>query len=106
MKEWFKAAGLRALYTFAEVMLGFLTVGMAISEVSWVHALSVSVVAAIIALLKSIVTLPELKKLDSDGEIIFGPDGMSKVILNTENVDATQVTLDVLESGDVSESDE
>ena len=59
---WFKAVGIRALYTFLEAALGFLTVGAAISEINWMHMLSVSAVAAIISIVKSlIVGLPELE---------------------------------------------
>lgn len=59
---WFKAVGIRALYTFLEAALGFLTVGAAISEINWKHMLSVSAVAAIISIVKSlIVGLPELE---------------------------------------------
>lgn len=60
--KWFKAVGIRALYTFLEAALGFLTVGAAISEINWKHMLSVSAVAAIISIVKSlIVGLPELE---------------------------------------------
>lgn len=62
-KDFLQAAFVRALYTFAEVFLGFLAVGSSVSEVNWTHALSVSVVATIISILKSImVGLPEVKR--------------------------------------------
>lgn len=52
----------RALFTFAEVAASFITIGMAISEIDWKHVLSVSVVAAIYSILKSIVVgVPETK---------------------------------------------
>ena len=61
-KAFIEAALMRALYTFAEVMLGFLAVGMSFSEVQWGHALSVSVVATVISILKSIVVgMPEVR---------------------------------------------
>ena len=97
-KEWIKKAGIRAIKTFAQTLLGFIAVGLAINEIPWGYALSVSTVALIASILTSIAGLPELKKSESDGEIIFGADGQSKVILNTENTDATQITLDVLGS--------
>ena len=97
-KQWMIAAGVRAVKTFAQTMLGFIAVGVAMSDIPWLYALSVSTVALIASLLTSIAGLPELKKNESDGEIIFAPNGQSKVVLDTKNVNATQVTLDVLES--------
>lgn len=105
MKQWIIKAGIRAIKTFAQTLLGFMAVGLAISEIPWGYALSVSTVALIASLLTSIAGLPELKKLESDGQIIFGADGQSKVALNTNNTDATQITLDVLGS-DPAEDDE
>lgn len=59
-KEWFKAAGLRALRTVAQTALGMFTVGMAIDEVKWSYVASVSVVAGIYSLLTSLAGLPEV----------------------------------------------
>jgi len=98
MKQWIIKAGIRAIKTFAQTLLGFMAVGLAINEIPWGYALSVSTVALIASLLTSIAGLPELKKSKSDGEIIFGANGQSRVILDTKNVDAKRVTLDVLES--------
>lgn len=62
-KEWALAALKRGLYTFAEVALSMLTIGQAFTEVNWLHILSVSGVATIISILKSIVIgMPEVKK--------------------------------------------
>jgi len=61
MLEWIKAAGIRALKTFAQTAVGMITVGMAINEISWVHIASVSAVASIVSLLTSIAGLPELE---------------------------------------------
>lgn len=97
-KQWIIAAGIRAIKTFAQTLLGFVVCGLAISEIPWIYGLSVSAVAAIASLLTSIAGLPELKTSESDGEIIFGANGQSKVILDTKNVTAKRVTLDVLEA--------
>lgn len=59
-KEWFKAAGLRALRTVAQTALGMFTVGMAVDEVKWTYVASVSVVAGIYSLLTSLAGLPEV----------------------------------------------
>lgn len=61
MKKWIKAAGIRALKTFAQTIVATVTVGSAINEVNWLNVLSISAVAAICSLLTSIAGLPELK---------------------------------------------
>lgn len=62
---WFKAAGLRALRTFAQVAAGFITYEglphLSLAEVDWKQVVSVAAVAAIYSLLMSIAGLPELK---------------------------------------------
>lgn len=63
-KEWFKAAGLRALRTVAQTALGMFTVGMAADEVKWSYVASVSVVAGIYSLLTSLAGLPEVGAKD------------------------------------------
>ena len=59
-QQWAKCAGIRALKTFAQAMLGYLTVGMTVSEVNWVDAVSIGVVAGVYSLLTSLAGLPEL----------------------------------------------
>ena len=61
-KEWIKAAGIRAVKTFAQTALSMLTVGQAFIEINWINVLSVSGVAAVISLLTSIAGLPELEE--------------------------------------------
>lgn len=60
--KWAKAAGIRALKTFAETAASLITVGAVISDVNWVHVASASAVAAIYSLLVNIKGLPELKE--------------------------------------------
>lgn len=64
-RDFWKDTALRCLWTFAEAMLSCMTIGQAITEINWMHALSISAVAAIIALLKQIV---KLSQEDSDIE--------------------------------------
>lgn len=45
----------RSVATFAEAMLGFLTIGMAIEQIDWLMALSVSGVAVMVTVLKCFV---------------------------------------------------
>ena len=62
--KWIKAAGLRAIRTFAQTavaMLGGDMVGL--MEVDWLAVLSVSATAAIVSLLTSIAGLPELEEM-------------------------------------------
>lgn len=54
MNEFVKDTLMRCLYTFAEVMLGFVAVGSAFTEIHWGHALSVAGVAVIVCILKQI----------------------------------------------------
>ena len=61
MKKWIKAAGIRALKTFAQTIVATITVGSAIDEVNWLNVLSVSAIAAVCSLLTSVAGLPELK---------------------------------------------
>ena len=60
-KKWIVAALIRALRTFAQTFVGFVTVGAAFSEVEWLRALSVSGVACVLSILTSLATgLPEV----------------------------------------------
>lgn len=72
-KDWFLDALARAVRTFAQVFLGFMTVGMAFHEVEWLRALSVAGVSAVYSILTSIVTgLPESS---TDGELMIDNTG-------------------------------
>ena len=66
MKKWIKAAGIRALKTFAQTIVATITVGSAIDEVNWLNVLSVSAIAAVCSLLTSVAGLPELKGDEQD----------------------------------------
>jgi len=55
MNEYLKDTLKRALYTFCEAMLGFITIGMPIYELDWKTAISVSATAAVATLLKQLV---------------------------------------------------
>ena len=62
LKAWFIAAGKRALYTVAETALGFITVGAAISDINWGMMASVSLVAGVASILKSVtIGVPEVE---------------------------------------------
>lgn len=61
-KEWWIAAGIRAIRTFAQVAIASIGTAAILSEVDWKYVLSASVLAALISLLMSLAGLPELKK--------------------------------------------
>ena len=61
-KNWAKAAGVRAVKTFAQVAVSMLTVGQAVMDVNWVNVLSVSAVAAVISILTSVAGIPEVQE--------------------------------------------
>ena len=64
-KEFFAALFIRAIWTMAETALGMITVGAAFSEVQWAHIASVTVVAGIYSMIKSLaVGLPEIMPKD------------------------------------------
>lgn len=60
--KWLKAAGIRAVKTFAQTAVGMLGGEMVgVMDVDWMAVLSVSAVAALASLLTSVAGLPELK---------------------------------------------
>lgn len=67
-KEWLKAALIRAAKTFAQTMVGCISVGAAIDEVDWIRSLSVSGVAFILSMLTSLAGLPEVERTDPPDE--------------------------------------
>lgn len=60
-KEWLKAAGIRAVRTFAEAMLAYIGTGaVVLGDVNWIAALSAGGFGAVTALLLALAGLPEL----------------------------------------------
>lgn len=59
-KEWFIAAGIRSLRTFAQTAVATIGTTAAISAVDWKMVLSTSVLSAILSLLTSLAGLPEV----------------------------------------------
>lgn len=62
IKDWTKAAIIRAIKTMAQTAASLITVGQLIVEIDWVGVLSVSAVAGVYSILTSIAGLPEIKK--------------------------------------------
>lgn len=67
--EWLKAAGIRAVKTWAQAFIACLPVTAAtLSEVNWCVAASTACVAAILSLLTSLAGLPEAESPVRGGE--------------------------------------
>lgn len=67
VKEWAKAAFIRAIRTFAESMLAYIGTGAIIlGDVNWLAALSAGAMGAIVAVLIALAGLPEVKKDDEN----------------------------------------
>lgn len=63
-RKWLKAAGIRAIKTFAQAFASGITVGLAFHEINWGYLASCAAVAAIYSLLTSLAGLPEVDKED------------------------------------------
>jgi hypothetical protein len=63
MKNWFIAAGIRALRTMAQTAVATIGTSALLSEVDWLMVASASVLAAVLSLLTSLATgLPEVEE--------------------------------------------
>ena len=63
--RWLKAAGLRALRTFSQALIGFIGVSVFMDQVAWGQALSGAALSAILSILMSIAGLPEVEETDN-----------------------------------------
>lgn len=61
-KEWFKAAGIRALKTVAQTAVATIGTSALMSEVNWIAVASASALAGVLSLLTSVAGLPELEQ--------------------------------------------
>jgi hypothetical protein len=69
-KNWFKAAGIRAIRTFAEAMLAYIGTGaVVLGDVNWIAALSAGGFGAVCAILLALTGLPEVEKLKPPEDI-------------------------------------
>ena len=60
MKEWFKAAGIRAIKTVAQTAVATIGTAVALGDVNWVLVGSASALAGVLSLLTSVAVLPEV----------------------------------------------
>ena len=60
MKEWFKAAGIRAIKTVAQTAVATIGTAVALGDVNWLLVGSASALAGVLSLLTSVAGLPEV----------------------------------------------
>ena len=61
-KRWWKAAGIRAIKTFAQAAIAAIPVAVSIVEVNWLHVLGMAAGAAVISIFTSLAGLPEVEE--------------------------------------------
>lgn len=59
-KQWWKAAGVRAIKTVAQTAIALIPAAVTITAVDWVTVVSTAALAGIVSLLTSITGLPEV----------------------------------------------
>lgn len=61
MKEWFKAAGIRAIKTITQTAIATIGTAAVLGDVNWVMVASAAALAGVLSLLTSVATgLPEV----------------------------------------------
>lgn len=79
-KDWWMAAGVRALKTIAQTAVATIGTATLVEEVNWLLVASASIIAGLLSLLTSLAGLPEVPNDDpliddeSEEELINEPD--------------------------------
>ncbi len=61
-KEWFKAAGIRAVKTIAQAAIAGIGTAAAMGQVDWKYVVSASALAGVLSVLTSVAGLPEVQE--------------------------------------------
>ena len=61
-KKWWKAAGIRAVKTIAQMALATIGASAVLSDVNWIAVGSASILAGVLSLLTGVAGLPEVKE--------------------------------------------
>jgi hypothetical protein len=61
-KDWWKAAGIRALKTVCQTAIATIGTAALVEQVNWVAVASASALAGILSLLTSLAGIPEINK--------------------------------------------
>ena len=61
-KQWFKAAGVRAVKTMAQTAIATIGASATMGEVNWVMVGSASLLAGVVSILTSVAGIPEVKE--------------------------------------------
>lgn len=64
LKQWAKAAGIRAVKTVAQTAVATIGTAAVMQEVNWVMIVSASALAGVVSILTSIAGLPELEEVE------------------------------------------
>lgn len=62
MKNWLRAASIRAIKTVAQTAMATIGTSVILSDVNWVAVVSASALAGVLSLLTSVAGLPEVKE--------------------------------------------
>ena len=62
MKNWFKAAAIRAIKTMAQTAIATIGTAAVLNDVNWIAVISSTILAGGLSMLTSIAGLPEVKE--------------------------------------------
>lgn len=89
-KDWFKAAGIRAIKTMAEAAIAMIGTGALMSDIDWVKVASASVLSGILSLLWSIKGIPEVDLQNNDYKNVCNQQSIRQNNGEFDNVDYTE----------------